>query len=236
MLFPFLSEKYMSRKSFTEDFKQKIVNLLESGKKTRSELMDEYEISSSNISQWLSQYTSKDKSNTNKKNKKLLFLCFLGGVFFLCLITILVMLGYGNKEEWSVMTQCDFSTDAGATYTPNLKEFKVGDTIYMKVLIKAETNTWFKKTQKPIGITLKIPHIKEIAANYDDGQPITGRDDEINQVTVYEFNVMGSKNPKTVTCIFQFVPNSECNAKVTVEYDDHIPNLYDIQKTIHFVN
>ena len=140
-----------------------------------------------------------------------------------------------EQKKWSVMTQCDFSTDAGATYTPNLKEFKVGNTVYMKVLIKAETNTWFKKTQKPIGVILKIPNVKEIAANYDDGQPVGGRSDEINQVTVYEFNVMGSKNPKPVTCIFQFKPNSECDARVTVEYDDQINPAFDVQKTVHFV-
>ena len=168
-------------------------------------------------------------------------------IFSVCLITSLFCFEGCNKnkgnedvvkeqKKWSVMTQCDFSTDAGATYAPNLKEFNVGDTIYMKVLIKAETNTWFKKTQKPIGVTLKIPHIKEIAANYDDGQPITGRDDEINQVTVYEFNIMGSKNPKTFTCIFQFKPNAECTARVTVEYDDQINPAFDVQKTVHFVN
>ena len=134
------------------------------------------------------------------------------------------------------MTLWGSSTDAGATQSSKLKEFNVGDTIYMKVLIKAETNTWSKKTQKPVGVTLKIPNVREISANYDDGQPITGRDDEINQVTVYEFNVMGSKNPKTVTCIFQFKPNAECTARVTVEYDDQINPAFDVQKTVHFVN
>lgn len=168
-------------------------------------------------------------------------------ILSVCLMVNLFCLGGCNvqKEEkvdtvkeqknWSVMTQCDFSTDAGATYTPNLKEFKVGDTIYMKILIKAETNTWFKKTQKPIGVTLEIPNIKQIAANYDDGQPIPGRDDEINHVTVYEFNVMGANNPRPVTCIFQFKPIAECDAKVNVEYDDQINPAFDIQKTVHFV-
>lgn len=140
-----------------------------------------------------------------------------------------------EQKKWSVMTQCDFSRDAGATYTPNLKEFNIDETVYMKVLIKAETNTWFKKTQKPIGVTLKIPNIKEVAANYDDGQPITGISDEVKHVTVYRFDVMGSKNPKAAVCIFQFKPNAECDARVTVEYDDQINPAFDVQKTVHFV-
>ena len=200
------------------------------------------EISKKTVRSNAKKKSGKDTEPDTKK-KGIFFLGVFGSIFILCLVGVIFILICANKnkdvieeqKKWSVMTQCDFSTDAGATYAPNLKEFKVGATIYMKVLIKAETNTWFKKTQKPIGVTLKIPNVKEIAANYDDGQPITGRNDEINQVTVYEFNVMGSKNPKPVTCIFQFKPNAECDARMTVEYDNQILDLYDVQKTVHFV-
>lgn len=229
----------MPRNTYNDDFKRKIVDLFRSGK-SRQSLMKKYGISSSNISQWLNLFPE-DKSAKSKfpLSKLGIFIIIILPCILIISIFLFIFLTIDRgveKKNWQVATQCDFSIDGGETYSNTIKEFNVDSTVYMKVLISAETDTLSKKTQKPIGVVLKIPNVKEISANYDDGQPITGIPDEVNHVTVYNFNVMGSKKPKPAVCIFQFKPNEECDAKISLEYDEQINQAFDIQKTIHFVN
>ena len=72
-------------------------------------------------------------------------------------------------------------------------------------------------------------------ATYFDGQPITPTYDAVKNVTVYEFTIPSNGPDDAGKFVFEFVPNSEAQVTMTLEFDDKIDAMYDKQNTVKFV-
>ena len=127
-----------------------------------------------------------------------------------------------------------YSDDLGHSYGNGTKEYNVGETVYMKVTARVDSN---KEIPEPINVKLTIPNITAVSATYFDGQPITPKVDIVQNVTVYEYTVPTNLPEKSNAgdCVFQFVPNSEARVTMTLEFDDKVDAMYDRVNTVLFV-
>jgi hypothetical protein len=137
-----------------------------------------------------------------------------------------------QETQYEAAAEFYYSSDKGATYGNRTKEYAVGETVYMQVIVKATTN---KSKVEDVNVTLTIPKITAVDAKYYDGQIITPVYDAVQNVTVYEFTITASKTATEWNCVFQFIPNSEAEVSMTLEFDDKIDSKYDRQNTIKFV-
>lgn len=130
--------------------------------------------------------------------------------------------------------ECDFfySIDYGRTYSNGIKEFTVGDTVYMKIKFIVTSD---RKKASNVNVVLTVPCIDSVDANYMDGQIVTPTFDEANNVTKYEFIAIASKDPVEQECVIQFIPNKVGEISVTLTFDDNVEPNYDKQSTLVFV-
>lgn len=154
------------------------------------------------------------------------------------LVTVLTLLVSCDKSgsddfnsKYEVLSEFYYSSDAGKTYGNRTKEFNVGETTYMQVIVTVLSE---KKKTETVTMTLTIPQITAVDSTYYDGQPITPIIDDINNITKYDFTVLASKEPRDWSFTFQFVPNSAGTITMTLEFDDKIPAIYDKQNTVKF--
>ena len=156
-------------------------------------------------------------------------------VFAIMLSACLVFTSCGDEEpETYYVATADFfySEDKGHSYGNGTKEYAIGETIYMQVKAKVTSN---KETPEPIKLKLTIPNITALNATYFDGQPITPTYDAVKNVTVYEFTIPSNGPDDAGKIVFEFVPNSEAQVTMTLEFDDKIDAMYDKQNTVKFV-
>lgn len=125
-----------------------------------------------------------------------------------------------------------YSSDAGKTYGNRTKEFEVGKTVYMQLIVLIESDGDKPET---MDITLTIPKITAVDAKYYDGQTITPIPDEIANTTKYPFTVVAAKEPMEWPFVFQFIPNSPGEITMTLEYSNENLNIYNKQNTVKFV-
>lgn len=154
--------------------------------------------------------------------------------FALILIVVLTMTSLSgcSKTTYSATSGFFYSGDKGHSYGDGTKEYKVGETVYMKVQFKVTSN---KKKTSQVSVVLSIPNVENVDAKYMDGQVITPNYDAVNNVTTYEFTANASKEAAESECVIQFVPNAVGSITMTLIYDDNIDPSYDIQSTLEFV-
>lgn len=158
----------------------------------------------------------------------------IAAVLAVALVAIFVVIPYFDLGPTKYTAACDFfySDDKGHTYGNGTKEYAIGDTVYMKVKYKAESN---KKKTSQVKVVLTIPNVKNVDAKYMDGQIITPNYDAVNNVTTYEFTANASKEATDQECIIQFKPNAVGEIQMKLEFDDNIEASYDKQSTLIFV-
>ncbi len=155
------------------------------------------------------------------------------------LVGISTVLSGCSSPEFQVVSQIVYSSgsDMDWAYGDHRKEFEVGKNCYMKLNMKIQTNkSSGEKVQIPVTVT--IPKIKSVDANFLDGVGnISVVNDELNNVTIYNFNILAykSEEPIIFEVVFQFVPNEESSIKVSVEYGDMINSAYNLTSSINFV-
>ncbi len=160
-----------------------------------------------------------------KKFKKSLSLLVL-------LIFTFALFACDSNTEYTANSEFYYSADAGKTYGNRTKEFNVGETVYMQLIVKVDSTS---KKSNEVTLTLTIPSITAVDAKYYDGQPITPLPDEINNLTSYTFTVIASSNSAEWNFIFQFIPNSPGEITINLEFDENVPALYDKQNTVKFI-
>ena len=133
---------------------------------------------------------------------------------------------------YSATSEFYYSSDKGVTYGNRKKEYSVGETVYMQVVVKVTSKS---ETAEPITVRLSIPNITAVDAKYYDGQIITPNYDSLHGVTMYDFTVTASANSTEWLFFFQFIPNAEAEVLMTLVFDDHLAPMYDKQNTIKFV-
>lgn len=155
------------------------------------------------------------------------------GALLIIVIVIMSTLS-GCKKEPEYTAECDFSysSDKGHVYGNGLKEYAVGDTIYMKVRYRVESN---QKKKSQVKVKLTIPNVKNADAKYMDGQVITPSYDSAKNITTYEFTANASKDAPVSECVFQFVPNTAGSITMKLVFDDKVDSSYDKQNTLNFV-
>ncbi len=152
-------------------------------------------------------------------------------VLLIMVFTMSSLTGCG-ETTYTADSNFSYSADKGHTYGDGTKEYAVGDTVYMKVKFKVNSNQ--KKTSQ-VKVVLSIPKVESVDAKYMDGQVITPNFDAANNVTTYEFTANASEDSNQQECVIQFVPNAVGSVTMTLVYDDNIDSSYDIQSTLEFV-
>lgn len=137
------------------------------------------------------------------------------------------------EPQYKATSQFLYSSDKGHLYGAGTKEYPVGETVYMKVKFKVESN---KKNVVPVHVILSIPNIDNVAAKYLDGQVITPKYDEASKVTTYDFIASASENAAEQECVLQFVPNAVGTVRMTLVFDDNVDPTFDSQSTLVFVD
>ena len=154
---------------------------------------------------------------------------------FLVIVTLgtcLMLTGCDGDIIYTADSDFYYSADKGATYGNRTKEYSVGETIYMQVMVNVISSSEKIETVK---VKLTIPNVTSVSAKYYDGQIITPNYDTLNNVTIYEFTVPVSSASQPQSFFFQFIPNEEAEVKMTLEFDDKIDSMFDKQNTIKFV-
>lgn len=138
----------------------------------------------------------------------------------------------GCKETTYTVEKRDFyySLDNGSTYGNERYELEVGQTILMKVIVCVTTN---KEDKEQVTGTLSIPKIDAVDAYYLRGQKMTPTQDDINNITTYNFTITTNEE---WTFIFEFSPNEAAMVQMELDFDDPIPEIYDVLNSIKFVN
>lgn len=155
----------------------------------------------------------------------------IAAVLFGMFVTWFLQSDIIRPVEFSAQTQFFYSGDQGKTYGNQTKEFDVGETVYMKVRIKVESN---KRRVDEIGIQLIIPYITAVDAKYFGGTRVTPKLDEINNLTIYDFEVLATRDADEFEIEFQFIPNSSGTISMTLIYDDQVRSSYDKINTVQF--
>lgn len=151
------------------------------------------------------------------------------------LVVVLAMssLAGCGKTTYSAASGFYYSSDKGHSYGDGTKEYRVGETVYMKVRFKVTAD---KNKTSQVKVVLSIPNVEHVDAKYMDGQVITPNFDAVNNVTTYEFTANASREANESECVLQFMPNAAGSVTMTLIYDDNVDSSYDIQSTLEFVN
>lgn len=138
-----------------------------------------------------------------------------------------------NSQDYVADAKFYWSSDGGATYVNQTKEYEVGENAYMQLIVGVKNPSVF---QKEIKVSLEIPYVKDIESKYMDGQIITPNVDEVNSVTTYDFTVISDSKGSEQNFVFKFVPIKASDITLKLTFDDNVKPLYDKQNTVTFVN
>lgn len=152
-------------------------------------------------------------------------------LLLLIVLSISTLNGCG-KTTYAAKADFFYSVDKGRNYGNGIKEYAVGETVYMKVKFKVTSDE--EKTSQ-VTVVLTIPNALNVDAKYMDGQVITPNYDAVYNVTRYEFTVNASKEAAESECVIQFVPNAVGSITMTLIFDDNVDSSYDKQSTLEFV-
>lgn len=166
-----------------------------------------------------------------KKISLILASC-LSFIILIATICFFWLTNYPIKKTYVANSEFYWSSDAGATYGNRTKEYSVGETVFMQLIVKVESNT---KKQEKIALSLNIPYVKDVSSQYRDGQIITPETDNINQITTYNFTIISKKNASETNFVFKFVPTKATDIIIKLTFDDKVSPIYDKQNTITFV-
>lgn len=147
-----------------------------------------------------------------------------------CLSTMFFTTSCGEPSYVVEKRDFYYSLDNGATYGKERYELEVGKTVLMKIIIKVSASGNFEETS--LSGTLYIPKIDAVDAYYLRGQKITPNEDYLNNVTSYPFNITANEE---WTFIFEFIPNEASLVRMELDFDEPIPDLYDVINSIKFV-
>ena len=153
-------------------------------------------------------------------------------VIIICVFGIMILSGCKEQPTTYSVEKRDFyySLDNGSTYGNERYELEVGKTILMKVIVCVTTN---KEDKEQVTGTLSIPKIDAVDAYYLRGQKMTPTQDDINNITTYNFTITTNEE---WTFIFEFSPNEAAMVQMELDFDDPIPEIYDVLNSIKFVN
>ena len=153
-------------------------------------------------------------------------------VIIICVFGIMIL--SGCKEEPTIYSvekrEFYYSLDNGSTYGNERYELEVGQTVLMKVIVCVTTN---KEDKEQVTGMLSIPKIDAVDAYYLRGQKMTPTQDDINNITTYNFTITTNEE---WTFIFEFSPNEAAMVQMELDFDDPIPEIYDVLNSIKFVN
>ena len=135
--------------------------------------------------------------------------------------------------EYVAESQFYWSSDGGSTYGNGTKEYEVGPNVYMQLIVGVKNPSIFKKE---VNISLEIPYIQDVESKYMDGQIITPRVDELNNITSYDFVVTANRKATEQNFIFRFVPIKATDITIKLTFDNTVKEKYDRQNSITFVN
>ncbi len=150
-------------------------------------------------------------------------------------LSLAMLTGCSNpfaKTAYTAASGFYYSGDKGHTYGDGTKEYKVGETVYMKVMYCVNSN---KSKTSQVKVVLTIPNIDNVDAKYMDGQVITPNYDAVKNETTYEFTANASKEATEEECVIQFVPNAPGAITMKLVYDDNLDSSYDKQSTLEFI-
>ena len=144
-----------------------------------------------------------------------------------------------NKKDYEVKSIFLYSNDDGKTYGSSRKEFKVGETVYMKAYIQVYKKNRFAPSLDFVNCELIIPNITSVDAKYYEGTFITPLIDKEAGITTYPLKI-GIADKKSEDIIensftFQFIPKKESEISIILIFDDNISRRYDKINTIKFV-
>lgn len=153
-------------------------------------------------------------------------------IIIICVFSIMILSGCKEQPTTYSVEKRDFyySLDNGSTYGNERYELEVGQTILMKVIVCVTTN---KEDKEQVTGTLSIPKIDAVDAYYLRGQKMTPKQDDINNITTYNFTI--TTNEEWIF-IFEFSPNEAAMVQMELDFDDPIPEIYDDINSIKFVN
>lgn len=151
---------------------------------------------------------------------------------FATLFVCIGLCGCNQKPTTYTVEKRDFyySLDNGSTYGNERYELQVGQTVLMKVIVCVTTN---KEDKEIVSGVLSIPKINAVDAYYLRGQKITPVEDDINNITSYNFTITTNED---WTFIFEFVPNEAANIQMSLDFNEPIPEIYDVINSIKFVS
>ena len=156
--------------------------------------------------------------------KKMLFVLLMG--MFVCV----GLVGCEKETTYTVeKREFFYSLDNGASYGKERYELEVGQTILMKVIICVNTN---KEDKEEVTGTLSIPKIDAVDAYYLRGQKMTPTEDDINNITTYNFTITTNEE---WTFVFEFKPNEAAMVQMELDFADPIPSIYDVVNSVKFV-
>lgn len=152
-------------------------------------------------------------------------------LLLLIVLSISTLTGCG-KTTYAANADFFYSVDKGRTYGNGIKEYVVGETVYMKVKFKVTSD---KEKTSQVTAVLTIPNASNVDAKYMDGQVITPNFDVVYNVTRYEFTINASKEAAESECVIQFRPNAVGSITMTLVFDNNVDASYDKQSTLEFV-
>lgn len=153
-------------------------------------------------------------------------------VFILVVFCAVLLAGCKKTTTYTAESNFFYSANKGSSYGDGLKEYEVGETVYMKVIYQVTSN---EKKNSQVKVTLQIPSVKNMDAKYMDGQVITPNYDPVKNITTYVFTANASKNAKASECVIQFVPNAPGTVTMKLFFDDNVDPSYDKQSSLVFV-
>lgn len=173
--------------------------------------------------------------------KKILFILLIGIVSILSIQCSKESKQAKNQKSYEAKSQFYYSDDAGRTYGNSRKEFKVGETVYMRINIEVSKKKRFAPSLDFVECQLILPNITSVDAKYYDGTVITPFIDEFSGITTYPLKIgISDKKSEDITNLewsftFQFIPNKESEISMKLIFDDNIAEQYDRINTIKFV-
>ena len=141
----------------------------------------------------------------------------------------------GETVQYSAAAEFYYSDDRGHTYGNMTKEYEVGSSVYMRVIVKVMNSNPDSTLREDVNVRITIPNATGYDGTYLDGQIVTPQNDTVQNITYYDFTVEASSAAAEHTFVFCFMPNAVSEATITLVFDDKVEAKYDRQNTIKFV-
>lgn len=153
------------------------------------------------------------------------------------LATAVTSLASCTKSQYTAAAEFYYSADGGHTYGNMTKEYSVGTSVYMRVIVKVVNVDSSSTAKDNIGVRLTIPNASGYDGTYLDGQIVTPQHDTVQNAVYYDFTVTAANAElaEELTFTFCFTPNQVSDATMTLVFDDNVDVKYDRQNTIKFV-